>query len=308
MTYAASGVPLRTVVVTGASGGIGRATVAALLTQGFSVWAAVRQESSALALREEFGDRIRTVAFDVTDDAAIGRAAEQINADGPLYGLVNNAGAALPGPLEYVPIEQFQRQLDVNVTGQLRVTQALLRALRAGVTQWGDARIVLMGSMDARIVGPLFGPYATSKHGLVGMADALRSELQPAGIEVLLLEPGAIATPIWLRGTSVLGELQPRLPNGGGPYRSVMDFAQRHISTLSRRGASPERVADAVVRSLTRARPRPRQVVGIDAALVAAALHVVPPRFVYRVTALPAAWSLRRHKRQLTTAKRRSRP
>jgi NAD(P)-dependent dehydrogenase (short-subunit alcohol dehydrogenase family) len=305
MTHAAS--EPRSVVVTGASGGIGRATVAALLHQGFSVWAAVRQETGGHRLQEEFGDRVRMVAFDVTDDAAIGRAADQINAHGPLYGLVNNAGAALPGPLEYVPIEQFQRQLDVNVTGQLRVTQALLPALRAGVAQWGDARIVLMGSMDARIVGPLFGPYATSKHGLVGLADALRSELKPAGIDVVLLEPGAIATPIWQRGTSVLGELQPRLPDRGGPYRSVMEFAQRHVSTLSRRGASPDRVADAVVRSLTRARPRPRQAVGIDAALVSAALYVVPPRFVYRVTALPAVWSMRRHRRQLGAGTRHPR-
>jgi NAD(P)-dependent dehydrogenase (short-subunit alcohol dehydrogenase family) len=178
----------RSVLVTGASGGIGRASVRALLHQRFAVWAAVRHETSRVALRAQFGDRVRTVAFDLTDDAAIARVADQVSAAGPLYGLVNNAGAALPGPLEYVPIEQFQRQIEINLTGQLRVTQALLPALRDGAARWGDARIILMGSLDGRIVGPLFGPYAASKHALVGLADGLRSELSPAGIKVVLLE------------------------------------------------------------------------------------------------------------------------
>ena len=277
----------RTVLVTGASGGIGRATVAALLRQGFEVWATARSQAGSTGLRTEFGSRVRTLAFDLTDDEAVRAAAAEVIASGPLFGLVNNAGQALPGPLEYVPIEQFQRQLDINLTGQLRVTQALLPALRAGSSEWGNARIVMMGSLDGRIVGPLFGPYAASKHGLVGVTDALRAELYPARINVILLEPGVIATAIWRRGTSVLGDLQPNLPANGGPYRSIMNFAQRYVSKLSSLGASPDRVAKAVVHSLTNPRPTLRRVVGIDANIVGAALHILPPRLIYRLTALP---------------------
>lgn len=285
----------RSVVVTGASGGIGHATVEALLARGFTVWAAARTESAARRLRDELGVRLRTLVFDVTDDEAVRVAGSRVVAAGPLFGLVNIAGAALPGPLEYVPIEQFQRQLDVNVTGQLRVTQAVLPALRTGASTWGDARIVIMGSLDARIVGPLLGPYAASKHALVGLSDALRAELRPARIKVSLLEPGAVATPIWRRGTGVLGELQPTLPDHGGPYRSIMNFAQRYVSKLSTLGASPDRVADAVVRALTHPSPSPRQAVGIDAKVVTAALHLLPPRVIYRLTALPRVGSAREH-------------
>lgn len=284
---------VRSVLVTGATGGIGRAIVSSLVDHGFDVWAAARDDAGRVALEHAFGDRVRTVAFDLTDGDAIGAAADEVLRSGPLFALVNNAGAALPGPLEYVPIEQFRRQIEINLTGQLRVTQAMLPALRRGTDCWADARIVMMGSLDGRIVGPLFGPYASSKHGLVGLADALRSELRPSRIKVVLLEPGVIATPIWQRGISVLDELQPVLPNRGGPYRGVIDFARRHVGNLSRWGASPDRVADAVLRSLVHHDPRPRRVVGVDAAVVAAALQVLPPRVIYRVTALPAKWSAR---------------
>jgi NAD(P)-dependent dehydrogenase (short-subunit alcohol dehydrogenase family) len=177
-------------VITGASSGIGHASVAALAEHGFVVWAATRTRDAARKLRSEFGSDIRTLVFDLTEDRAVREAAAEVIADGGLFGLINNAGTALPGPLEYVPIEQFERQLDINLTGQLRVTQAMLPALRAGASTWGEARIVIMGSLDARIVGPLFGPYAASKHALVGLADALRSDLRPASIKVSLLEPG----------------------------------------------------------------------------------------------------------------------
>lgn len=283
----------RSVLVTGASGGIGRAVVSSLLAAGLRVWAAVRTEEAALRLRREHGGEVRLVIFDLTDPDAVAAAADAVIADGPLYGLINNAGAALPGPLEYVPIAQFQRQLDVNLTGQLRVTQAMLPALRAGATEWGAARIVMMGSLDARIVGPLFGPYAASKHALVGLSDALRTELHPARITVTLIEPGVIATPIWERGTAVLGQLQPGLPDRGGPYRSIMNFAQRYVSRLSGHGSSPDRVAHAVLDSLIRPSAPPRRVVGIDARIVTGLLAILPARVIYRLTALPRLGSAR---------------
>ena len=296
---------VRTVLVTGASGGIGRATVRILLEEGFAVWAAVRDEAGRDALIADLGDRVGVVVFDVTDGPSVAEAAAVIDAQGPLYALVNNAGAALPGPLEYVPIEQFRRQLEINLVGQLRVTQALMPALRRGVDRWGDARIVLMGSMDGRIVGPLFGPYAASKHALVGLADGLRSELGPSGLKVVLLEPGAVATPIWRRGVSVLDELQPALPDDGGPYRGVMNFARRRIPWLSRLGADPSGVGRAVCLALTAARPRPRRVVGVDAAIVTGALWVVPPRLIYRITSLPAVLSTASWRRAVRRSRRR---
>jgi NAD(P)-dependent dehydrogenase (short-subunit alcohol dehydrogenase family) len=279
--------------VTGASGGIGLATVSALVEGGFSVWAATRTEEAALRLHSRFARRVRTVAFDLTNDAEVQRAAARITAGGPLFGLVNNAGAALPGPLEYVSIEQFQRQLDINLTGQLRTSQALLPALRAGTAVWGTAWIIMMGSLDGRVVGPLFGPYAASKHALVGLSDALRSELHPARIRVSLLEPGVINTVIWRRGLAVLSEVQESLPGRGGPYRSIMDFAQRHIPSITSHGAPPDRVAQAVVHSLNHPRPSPRRVVGTDANLTAILLHLLPPRLIYRLTALPRVGSAR---------------
>jgi NAD(P)-dependent dehydrogenase (short-subunit alcohol dehydrogenase family) len=295
----------RSVLVTGASGGIGRATVIALRDQGYTVWAATRTVEAADALATEFGSSIKTVAFDVTDGAAVSRAATQVAADGPLFAVVNNAGGAFPGPLELVPIEQFQHQLDVNLTGQLRTIQALLPAIRAGRRHWGDARIVMMGSLDARVVGPLFGPYAASKHGLVGLSDALRSELHPAGISVVLLEPGVIDTAIWDRGLGVLSKLQDELPDRGGPYRSIMDFAQRRVPAVTRHGASPDRVARAVVRSLDSARPRPRRAVGVDANLTTVLLHLLPPRVIYRLTALPRLGSARSEPAAAPRAERR---
>ena len=132
----------------------------------------------------------------MTDSHAIAEAAAEVIAACPLFGLVNNAGAALPGPLECLPIEQFERQIDINLTGQLRVTQALLPALRAGARTWGDARIVVMGSFDARLVGPLFGPYAASKHAVKGFTDTLRMELQrhKSPVSVTLIKPSGINT------------------------------------------------------------------------------------------------------------------
>lgn len=284
----------RSVLVTGASGGIGRATVSVLVESGFTVWAATRTEAAAAKIRRECGPAVHVVHFDVTRDSEIQVAARQVIAAGPLFGLVNIAGAAYPGPLEFLPIEQLKRQLDVNLTGQLRVTQAVLPALRAGAEVWGDARIIMMGSLDARIVGPLFGPYAASKHALVGLSDALRSELRPARIRVSLLEPGVIATPIWSRGATVLADLQPELPEHGGTYRSIMDFGRKHVGKLSVCGGSPQTVALAVVRALSRTSPPPRQVVGLDAKITTVALHLLPPKIIYRLTALPRIGSARR--------------
>jgi NAD(P)-dependent dehydrogenase (short-subunit alcohol dehydrogenase family) len=232
------------------------------------------------------------MAFDVTDRAGVAAAADRIRAAGPLYGLVHIAGEALPGPLEYLPVERFQQQLEVNLVAPFRVAQAMLPALRAGAKAYGEARIVMMGSLTGRLTPPLLASYSASKHGLAALCNGLRSELRHSRIDVSLIEPGALATPIWRRGTASLAAFQDTLADRGGPYRPVIDFGVRYVRLLSRYSFSPERAARVILRSLTSRSPSPRRVVGPDAAVVAVLLRVLPGRVVSRLTALPR-WATR---------------
>ncbi len=141
----------RTVVVTGASTGIGRATVAMLVAAGFQVYATVRTEDDRDGLIAEFGPPVTPLIMDLLDEDSVRAAGAEVCAAGPLFGLINNAGAALPGPLEYLPIEVFRRQLEIGLTGQLLVTQVMLPALRRSAEETGDARIVMIGSVGGRI-------------------------------------------------------------------------------------------------------------------------------------------------------------
>jgi NAD(P)-dependent dehydrogenase (short-subunit alcohol dehydrogenase family) len=192
-------VALRAVVVTGASTGIGRATVLELVSAGFHVFSAVRREKDADGLRRQFPEVVTPLIMDLLDEDSVYAAAEVVKASGPLFGLVNNAGAALPGPLETIPLEVFRRQIEINLTGQLLVTQAMLPALHRSAEQAGDARIIMIGSIGGRLSGPMLGGYGAAKHGLVGLSSSLRGELAPFNIKVVLIEPGAIKTPIWNR-------------------------------------------------------------------------------------------------------------
>ena len=288
------------VLVTGASTGIGRATVARLVQQGASVWAGVRRQQDAAALEAAHPGRATALRFDVTDDRAVGEAAAQIRAAGPLHGLVNNAGVALPAPLEYMPLDEFRRQLEVNLVGQLAVTQAVLPALRAagearaqaeqdGVP--GDAalpaapRIVMVGSIGGRIAGPMIGAYHAAKFGLAGLTGSLRAELAPSGIGVVLVEPGAIATPIWSRGTSAGDQLLARLPAEAlARYGRQLQAARDQAARAGRDGLPPEAVATVIATALSARRPRPRYLVGRDAR-VAALVTRLPDRLRERLLA-----------------------
>src|SRR5215472_270625 len=205
----------RSYVVTGASTGIGRACVAELVRRGARVWASVRTDQDEQSLAGQHGDAVTVLRLDVTDADSVRAAGEQVTAAGPLHGLVNNAGVALAAPLELIPIEVFRRQLEVNLIGQLAVTQAMLPALRQARDRGMDARVVMIGSIGGRIAAPMLGAYHVSKFGLVGLADTLRAELAPSGIPVILIEPGAIATPIWDRGAAAGTELLAGLPEEG---------------------------------------------------------------------------------------------
>jgi NAD(P)-dependent dehydrogenase (short-subunit alcohol dehydrogenase family) len=138
--------------------------------------------------------------MDLLDEDSARAAGEVVKAAGPLFGLVNNAGAAFPGPLETIPIEVFRRQIEINLTAQLLVTQVMLPALHRSADEIADARIIMIGSIGGRLSGPMLGGYGAAKHGLAGLSSSLRAELAPFKIKVLLIEPGAIATPIWDRG------------------------------------------------------------------------------------------------------------
>jgi NAD(P)-dependent dehydrogenase (short-subunit alcohol dehydrogenase family) len=250
------------VLVTGASTGIGEACARALDKEGFRVFAGVRRDADAERLRA--GTRIEPVRLDVTDAATIAGAAATVDravGDAGLAGLVNNAGIAVAGPLEYLPLEQLRRQLEVNVVGVVAVTQAMLPALRRAT-----GRIVVIGSISGRLSNALLGPYSASKFAVEALCDAWRAELAPWGLEVALVEPGEIATPIWDKGLEAGDALAAGMPVlARERYGRAIAALQKVARGAARRGAPPDSVARAVLHALTTRRPRTRYIVGRDA-------------------------------------------
>jgi NAD(P)-dependent dehydrogenase (short-subunit alcohol dehydrogenase family) len=267
------------VVVTGTSSGIGRATALELAEAGYHVYAGARRPADAPAPPPAGPGEITPLLLDVTDPAQIGAAADAVAAHtGPagLDGLVNNAGIGVFGPLEILPIEQFRLQLEVNVTGQLAVTQALLPLLRRA-----RGRIVLIGSIGTRFTPPFTGPVSASKSAIATMADALRQELAPWDIGVVLIEPASIHT----EAVDKLARNTERLLDGAGPRARALyaDDFRRFVSiglARERNGSPPRVVARAVAGALTVPRPHPRYLVGKDALPMAALAALVPTRLL----------------------------
>jgi NAD(P)-dependent dehydrogenase (short-subunit alcohol dehydrogenase family) len=248
------------VLVTGASSGIGAATVEVLLARGFRVWAGVR-DGAALERLRALGDRCTPLLLDVTDAAQIAAAAERIEADGGLYGLVNNAGIAVGGPLEAIPLDTLRRQLEVNVIAPVALVQAMLPLLRRAL-----GRIVMISSVGGRVALPFVGPYAASKHALEALSDSLRAELLPSGVDVIVVEPGAVKTPIWERGAQAGEELAAGFdPLTRARYADDVAMMLNLSRAMDASGIPPERVATVVARALIVRRPRSRYVVGADA-------------------------------------------
>ncbi len=259
----------RSVLVTGASTGIGRATAQRLSESGFRVFAGVRTESDAESLRAA---GIQPLILDVTNAEHIADAARALS-DG-LYGLVNNAGIASAAPLEFVPIDELRHQLEVNVVGQVAVTQAVLPLLRAS-----KGRIVNVTSIGGLIAGQMLGPYNASKFALEAITHVLRQELYPWGIEVVAIEPGVIATPIWSTSAASADRmLAPRLAEVNELYGAQIEAAQRMAANATTHGISPVEVAKAIEKALTAARPKTRYPVGTDAKIGAALLARLPDR------------------------------
>jgi NAD(P)-dependent dehydrogenase (short-subunit alcohol dehydrogenase family) len=261
-------------VVTGASSGIGEATAKHLAGLGFNVFAGVRNDKDAESVA---GARIEPLRIDVTDQASVDAAAAQVSdavRNAGTAALVNNAGIAVAGPLEYIDIADFERQLDVNVTGVLRATQAFLPLIRQA-----QGRIVNISSIGGRVAIPMVGPYAASKFALEGMSDSLRRELRPWGIHVALIEPGAVATPIWGRSAgeaeAMLAEAPPELIER---YGDVIEAIRNESEKNKTEGVPPQDVADAVAHALTASKPKTRYLVGRDAKMRAPMAKVMPDR------------------------------
>ncbi len=259
------------VLVTGASSGIGRACALHLAACGFRVFAGVRRESDGRLLDEMGAGAIESVRLDVTDAAQIADAARAIGqavGDAGLAGIVDNAGISVAGMLEFLPIEDLRRQLEVNVIGVVAVTQAMLPLLRRARAKGARARIVVIGSSSGYLAAPLIGAYNASKFAIEGICDSWRQELAPFGIDVTLIEPGAIDTPIFeASNRDAMDRLSKLSGEAQALYAPLVGAVQR---TMSKRvgAANPARtVALAVEQALRAERPRTRQRVGADATL-----------------------------------------
>jgi NAD(P)-dependent dehydrogenase (short-subunit alcohol dehydrogenase family) len=248
------------VVVTGASTGIGWGCVKVLTAAGFHVFGSVRKPADAERLTKEFGANVTPLLFDITDEAAVADGARKVEAalgNDTLFGLVNNAGIAVPGPLLYLKIDDFRHQLAVNLTGQLIVTQAFAPLLGAdGARQGTPGRIVMISSVGGKNALPLSGPYAASKFGLEGLSESLRRELMLFGIDVIVVAPGAVATPIWDKA-----EEFDVTPFAATPYAAPIKAMRSSMIALGRRGLPPEKIGEVVKTALTTVKPRTRYTV-----------------------------------------------
>ncbi len=264
------------VLVTGASTGIGRATVERLAGSGIPVLAGVRSASAAAALGALGG--VEAITLDVTSTADLAALGERLEGSG-LRGLVNNAGIAVPGPLEALPLDDLRRQFDVNVIAQVAVLQAALPALRLA-----RGRIVNIGSVGGRVGQPYVGAYCGSKGALHLMSASLRRELMPWGIWVACVEPGAIDTEIWRKGQESADQVLDGLtPEGRVLYGARMAKMRAVVARQTRGATRPDVVAERIEHALTAPRPRAYYLVGRDALVFNTLQTVLPARAVDRL-------------------------
>lgn len=272
------------VVVTGASKGIGRATALYLDKQGFSVFAGIRNAVDGQSLQKEASSRLKPIQIDVTNadqiKAAADEVARSVGGQG-LAGLVNNAGVAIGAPLEFLPIDELRRQLEINVVGQVAVTQAFLPCIRQA-----KGRIINVSSIGGRIAGPNIGAYHASKFALEGLTDTLRIELKRWGIEVISIEPGTIRTPIWETSTAFANQLMAKMPPQFHELYPGMDaYTEKLAENGTKGGTPPEKVAEVIFRALTIQHPKTRYLVGPDAQFVGAVIVRLPDRIRDRLLA-----------------------
>ncbi len=248
------------VVITGTSTGIGWGTAKVLIERGFRVFGSVRKTSDAERLSAEFDELFVPLVFDVTDEAAVKAAATDVRAElagERLAGLVNNAGVAVAGPLLELSVEEFRHQIDVNLVGAVIVTKAFAPLVGTDPQLTGTpGRIVNISSVGGRNAVPFLAPYAASKFALEGLSESLRRELLPFGIDVIVIGPGAVATPIWSKAEQ--GDVTPYLNT---PYATALERMRATMLTLGKQGLPPERIGEAVLHALTTAKPKVRYAV-----------------------------------------------
>jgi len=274
---------MRSVVVTGASTGIGWATAKLLLTSGFRVFGSVRKPADADRLRGEFGANFTPLLFDVTDEAAVLAAAREVRAalaGETLAGLVNNAGIAVAGPVLELPIDQFRLQMEVNVIGPIISTQAFGPLLGSDPTLKGrKGRIVMISSVAGKNGNPLASAYSASKHAIEGLSESLRREMMLFGIDVIIIAPGAVKTPIWSKADEV-----DISPYRNSPFFPALEKIRKFMAQLGETGLPAEKIAEVIATALTSAAPKVRYQISPDPMrhLMMAAL---PKRMIDRVIA-----------------------
>jgi NAD(P)-dependent dehydrogenase (short-subunit alcohol dehydrogenase family) len=278
---------IRSALITGCSSGIGRATALHLDAAGWRVLAGVRRQADADSLAADASGRLEPLIVDIGDRESVAEAGLRADAGGGLDALVNNAGIAYSGPLEFVPLDDLRHQLEVNLVGHLAVTQAALPALRRA-----RGRIVNVTSIGGVVATPFFGPYNASKFALEALSDCLRVELRPWGIKTIAIEPGSIDTGIWASGAENARRMQEKMsPEARKLYGRAMEAMERVSTATGERGIPPERVAETIEHALTARRPRARYLVGRDAKGMAAASRLLPAgaydRLVARNLKLP---------------------
>jgi len=275
---------MQSVVVTGVSTGIGWGILKVLIQHGYRVFGSVRKQADAERLSTEFGENFIPLIFDVTDQSGVQAAAqkvrEQLNGE-TLFGLVNNAGVAVPAPLLQQPIEDFRKQIEVNLIGQLIVTQAFTPLLGSDRSLRGKpGRIINISSVGGKSGGPFLGAYSASKHGLEGMSESLRRELMLYGIDVIIIGPGSVATPIWDKAeTADFSQLE------NSDYAESAKRVQKYMIEDGRRGYPPEKVGEVTLHALTTPKPRVRYSVVPGSSIRRIIQMLLPKRMVDNIIA-----------------------
>ena len=275
---------MRSVVVTGVSTGIGWGILKVLIGQGYRVFGSVRKEQDAERLTREFGEAFVPLLFDITDEAGVQAASqqvrEQLNGE-TLFGLVNNAGVAVPAPLMHQPIEDFRKQMEINLIGQLIVTQAFLPLLGTDRSLKGNpGRIINMSSVSGRRGYPFLGAYAASKFALEGFSESLRRELMLYGIDVIIVGPGSVATPIWDKAENLDISIYSNTE-----YAEAIRRIYKYMIEDGRNGYPPEKVGEVVLHALTTPKPRVRYAVVPGNPIRQFIQRLLPSRVIDRIIA-----------------------
>jgi NAD(P)-dependent dehydrogenase (short-subunit alcohol dehydrogenase family) len=270
----------RTILVTGASTGIGYDAALRMARRGFVVYAGARREVDLLALAAQHAN-IRPIRLDVTSSEDIAAAVQRVTQDtgGKLYGLVNNAGIVKAGPVEFLPLEEWRAQMEVNLIGQIAVTQAFLPLIRAA-----KGRILYVSSVSGEMSAPLTGAYSASKFALEGMLGSLRLELDSWKIQVISIRPGQISTPIWHKSLKTSSEIEAKMPPAAFElYGKSVNRLKQIVQAAPDKATPVSKVSDAIERALTASTPRFYYRVGNDAHVGGLLNWLLPARWMFKL-------------------------